>query len=62
MNSLCKTCKFADIAEKERTIVRQGVKCKQAAGGIICTCPQVHELSFTNGEMRCSDYVCNSEH
>ena len=62
MSSLCKTCKFADIAEKERTIVRQGVKCKQAAGGIICTCPKVHELSFTNGEMRCSDYVCNSEH
>jgi hypothetical protein len=56
MSSLCKTCKFADIAKKERTIVRQGVKCKQAAGGIICTCPQVHELTFNNGEMKCSDY------
>ena len=61
MNSLCKTCKHADIATKPRTIVKQGMKVVQGAGGIICTRPKVEEISITDGEMRCSDYVCNTE-
>lgn len=57
MSSLCKTCKYADIAKKERTIVKQNVRVKQAAGGIICTRPKVMKISISNGEMKCSDYV-----
>ena len=56
MSSLCKTCKFADIAKEERTIVKQNVRVKQAAGGIICTRPKVMEISISNGEMKCSDF------
>ena len=56
MSSLCKTCKYADIATKPRTIVKQGVKLVQGAGGVICTRPNVKEISITDGEMKCSDY------
>lgn len=56
MSSLCKTCKHADIAKKERTIVKQGMKLVQGAGGVICTRTKVKEISITDGEMRCSDY------
>ena len=56
MSSLCKTCKHADIATKPRTIVKQGVKLVQGAGGVICTRPKVKEISITDGEMKCSDY------
>ena len=56
MSSLCKTCKHADIATRPRTIVKQGMKLVQCAGSVICTCPNVKEISITDGEMKCSDY------
>lgn len=56
MSSLCKTCKYADIATKPRTIVKQGMKLVQGAGSVICTCPKVKEISITDGEMKCSGY------
>ncbi len=56
MSSVCKTCKHADIATKPRTIVKQGMTLVQSAGGVICTRPEIKEISITDGEMRCSGY------
>ena len=56
MSSLCETCKYADIATRPRTIIKQGMKLVQGAGSVICTRPKVKEISITGGEMRCSDY------
>lgn len=57
MSSLCKTCKYADIAKKERTVIKNGMMFKQSAGAVICTRPKIREISITDGEMKCSDYM-----
>ena len=56
MESLCKTCKFADIATKDRTIIKRGMRVKQSAGGTICTLSKVENITITDGIMTCSNY------
>ena len=58
----CGSCVYADISDKPRTIIKNGTKVVQSPGGVICTAERIATLTFTDGEMRCSDYVCNSEH
>ena len=39
MESDCKNCIWADIAEKPRVIVKGNVTLHQSPGSINCTCP-----------------------
>ncbi len=52
----CKTCAFADIAKKSRTIIKRGAKVTQQAGGVICTAEHIKEITITDGRMVCSSY------
>lgn len=56
MREKCESCKYADIAKKTRTIKVGGMVVVQNGGGVKCTREHVRNISFTNGEMKCSDY------
>lgn len=52
----CDFCVYADISDKPRTIIKNGMKVVQSPGGIICTAEHIAVLTFTDGEMTCSSY------
>ena len=56
--SNCQTCVHADVATKPRTIIVRGMTLTQNPGGIICTCTERKDITYSNvnDEMRCSAY------
>lgn len=56
MKEPCENCKYADISKETRTIEVNGMTITQNGGGIKCTHEHIRSISFTNGEMKCSEY------
>lgn len=52
----CKNCIYADISNKPRTIVIGNMVINQNANGINCLNEHIRNISFSNGEMICSEY------
>ena len=52
----CAKCRWADIADKPRVIIRGNVTVTQAAGSVNCTCSCIKEMTFTDDGLCCSAF------
>lgn len=52
----CKNCIYGDVATKPRTIKTKTGVIHQNPGGITCRCKGIKSMSFTDGEMECSEF------
>lgn len=56
MKKQCENCKYADISKETRTIEVEGMIVTQNGGGIKCMHEHIKNITFTNGEMTCSEF------
>ena len=53
----CSRCKWADIADKPRTIIKGGTTIVQSAGSVNCTCKNIKEMTITDDGLCCSSWL-----
>ena len=52
----CKSCRWADVADKPRMIVRGNATMYQAVGSVNCTCAHIKEMTISDDGLICSSY------
>ena len=55
-NTDCSKCKWAEIADKPRVIVKGSMTIYQSAGSVNCTCGNIKQMTITDDGMVCSAY------
>ena len=55
-NTECTKCKWADVSDKPRTIIKGNTTMVLSAGSVQCTCSHIKEMTITDDGMVCSSY------